>query len=465
MSSAASWTDDIRAYYQSPSVRSRLSEYCGGSGAGPESFSCRALGGYGGARGMAEPDGAPIGGTNGDWLSLLADGADVCRSLTDQGGTILQIDVDYVNHADWGQAYRQPGLIFSRLEPVYEAILARLTDYGVAPSVLMTGRGYHFTFRVPFATPFQAALAASAPLESASDEGASVAGLLARSHAGAGRFLEHLAHGVLHDLRGRTEVPLTLTDVPPPGGGAFICLDLTAYGDPISSRYARCAFSANQKSAMLRVAPERPFVIVLPRREVPVADLLAVREDPRLAAELATTADGSVPDVSSATRWIDDYWSGPVSRFHRDFDAGPQADPATWAFTYDTVNPKDWPPCIGVALTIPNPLLLKPTYLRSLSLGLWALGWHPRSIAGLIRSKYEHDFGWRGLWKRYDPASRAEFYVRVFCGAAADGLEASGDFTCASQAGRGLCEDAVCYGEQRQLVGWLSEALERLAGR
>jgi hypothetical protein len=99
------------------------------------------------------------------------------------------------------------------------------------------------------------------------------------------------------------------------------------------------------------------------------------------------------------------------------------------------------------------------------SLGLWALGWHPRSIAGLVRSKYERDFRWGGLWDRYDSAARAEFYVRVFCGAAAAGLESCGDFTCATQAGRGLCQDAVCNGEQRELFEWLGEALERLAGR
>jgi hypothetical protein len=216
---------------------------------------------------------------------------------------------------------------------------------------------------------------------------------------------------------------------------------------------------------MLRAAPERPFVIVLPRRDRPYGELLPIRENPEAAAVYAATADASIPDVDAAPLWVEDYHGGPVFRFHREFDAGPQADASTWSFTYDTVDPSEWPPCVGVPLTTPNPLLLKPVYLRSVALGLWALGWHPRSIAGLIRSKYERDFGWGGLWKRYDAASRAEFYVRTFCGAAADGLESCGDFTCPTQSGRGLCQDAVCYGEQRQLFEWLGEALERLAGR
>jgi hypothetical protein len=464
--SASTWTDDIRAYYESPHVRSRVAEYCGGTGDDPESLQCAALGGFGGARLLAEPDGAPVALTRADWGALLAEGADVCRSLADRGGTLLQLDVDYVNHGDYGQAYREPERIFACLEPLHVALLARLREYGLQASVLMTGRGYHYTFRAPFGSPLHTALAAAAPVEPSPPPGDdAVAALMNRSHVGAGRLLEHLAHRVLLDVRDRMEVPVTLAEVPPPGGGPFVCVDLTAFGDPLAARYARTAFSANQKAAMLRVAPEQPFVIVLPRGDVAFTDLLPLRRDPAAASDLAREATGALPDVASAPRWIEDYWAGPLARFHREFDSGPQADPTAWSFTYDTVDAKEWPPCIGVALEVPNPLLLKPTYLRSLSLGLWGLGWHPRSIAGLIRSKYERDYGWRGLWKRYDAASRAEFYVRIFCGAAAGGLEATGAFSCASQAGRGLCEDAVCFGEQRQLVAWLGEALERLAGR
>jgi hypothetical protein len=45
-----------------------------------------------------------------------------------------------------------------------------------------------------------------------------------------------------------------------------------------------------------------------------------------------------------------------------------------------------------------------------------SLGWHPRHIAGLIRSKYERDYGWGGKWHRYDATSRADFYTRLFAG-------------------------------------------------
>ena len=39
---------------------------------------------------------------------LLADGADVCRSLSDRRGALIQLDVDYVNAVDPAEAYRDP---------------------------------------------------------------------------------------------------------------------------------------------------------------------------------------------------------------------------------------------------------------------------------------------------------------------------------------------------------------------
>jgi hypothetical protein len=46
-------------------------------------------------------------------------------------------------------------------------------------------------------------------------------------------------------------------------------------------------------------------------------------------------------------------------------------------------------------------------------------GWHPRHVAGLIRSKFERDYGWGDHWLDYSPAMRADFYVRIFASTAA----------------------------------------------
>lgn len=469
--SCADWTEDVRAFYRAPGVKRCIAQYCGGTAEAPESFTSCGAAGFGGRDRLAEADGAPVARENARWNEILDDGADVCRALADRTGTLVQLDVDYVDPRDPAAPYRHPAETFARLEPVYAAIVGLLARYGVRSRALVTGRGYHFTLRAPFTGPFQAGLVRIAKVSDSvaarCDDGARSersARVMSWGHEGAGRLLEDLSHRVLHALRGKTEVPVTLADVAPADGGAFICLDLTAYADPVFGRYARCAFSANQRSAMIRAAPERPFAIVLPRGDEPVSGILGPREDPPRAAELARGADVGIPDVLDGGAWLEDYLGGPVGRFHAEFDRGPQVEPGVWPFTYDTIDPYDWPACLAFPLRHPNPALLRPANIRTVALGLWAMGWHPRSIAGLIRSKYERDFGWRTLWHRYDATARAEFYVRLFCGAVADGLDGPEDLTCETQSGRGLCGSRLCRDDQVRLFQWLGGQLAPKAG-
>jgi len=464
--SCEDWTEDVAAFYKARAVRRRIAEYCGGSDEAPESFTSWRVAGFGGRARLAETEGAPVARDNALWPAVLAEGADVCRSLADRAGTLVQLDVDYVDPRDPGAPYRRPAQTFARLEPVYRAVQAQLARYAMPHRALVTGRGYHFTLRVPFRSAFHrdlVAISGSVDSGGAPDPGEACADgrrpEARRAHEGAGRLLEDLGHRVVRQLRGQTAVPVTLADVPPPGGGAFICLDLSAYADPVFRRFARCAFSANQRSAMIQAAPERPFVFVLPRGEPTLSEILACREDERGAARLAREVSVAIPDVADGGRWIDEYRRGPLAAFHAAFDAGPQAGPGQWPFTYDTIDPYDWPPCLSLPLRHPNPALLQPAYIRTVSLGLWAMGWHPRSVAGLIRSKYERDFGWRSLWRRYDPAGRAEFYVRLFCGAVAAGLDAPVEFTCETQSGRGLCGSEACREDQARLFRWLAGQL------
>jgi hypothetical protein len=79
-------------------------------------------------------------------------------------------------------------------------------------------------------------------------------------------------------------------------------------------------------------------------------------------------------------------------------------------------------------LTHPNDALLKPVGIRHVVRELMALGWHPRHIAGLIRSKYERDYGWGDSFYHYDAAARADFYTRLFAGLIAAGLDNLSDF-------------------------------------
>ena len=441
----------LSAYYRSADVRARIAEYCGGVPGAPEAFSSWDIAGYGGRHALHEPDGAPVSAPSREFGVLLDQGVDLCRSLADCEGAVLQLDVDYVSPRDQADPYRDPASCFARVEPIHDAVLEAFVRYGIRPVTVMTGRGYHFTLRAPLGSPFHADLVAiGSPPASLRARYAAVVPpgtvpAMGRAHDGAGRLLEHLAHEVVRGLRGRAAIPVTVADVAPPGGGPFVCLDLTAYADPLFERHARCPFSGNQKASLADIAPERPFVITLPReRGDRMDELLREREHPGHAGVRAGRASALIPDVHAGRAWVEDYRRSRLARFHLEFDAGPEVAHEAWPYTYDSLDLQTLPACARLALESPNPKLLVPVHLRTVALALWGLGWHPRSVAALIRSRYEKDFGWGRLWQRYDAAARAEYYVRTFCGAVTDGLEDPAGFTCESQALRGVCPSGGC---------------------
>lgn len=437
----------IAAYYAHRAVRARIGEYCSAS---------VGLAAYGGRRRLQAADMAPLPAGGGELPRLLADGADVCRSLSDRHGTLIQLDVDYVNPVDPAEAYREPALCFRRLEPVYRAVHAAFTDAGVATLDVMTGRGYHFTARAVRGSRLHRDLLAAGRLGPAlrarheAEEAAERRAVsMGAAHAGAGRLVEALAHDVMHAVE--AEVPVTLADVPPPGLGPFICLDLSAYGDPVSSRYARSAFSSHQKASATGLAGGPPFVIAVPRGDRSLPSLLAIRSDPAVAAHLAEDVVAGIPDVTDAPRWVRSYADGVLAWFHRRFDEGPQIGPRAAADLYARIAPAELPLCVRRALEKPNPGLLVPTALRAAALVLWSRGWHPRHVADLVRSRYEADHGWGDLWTRYEPSARADFYVRLFAGAVVARLDDAEDFTCHSQQLRGGCPGGKCGHELGRL--------------
>jgi hypothetical protein len=382
----------------------------------------------------------------GDFEAILENGADICRSLADHDGTLIQMDIDYLNPDDPAAIHREPEACFARIEPVYRAVGSAFRRFGVPTIDLISARGYHLSTRIPAGTPFHAALLETgrlgAPLQAKYEHlGGAQWVKLGRAHDGAGRLLEHLAHRVIRTLACETPIPVVLADLPRPGGGPYVCLDLSAYGDPLSERHIRCAFSSNQKAREVPSAP--PFTINLPRRGHPLRRLLRIRRHPVQAARMAARVHTGIPDApGDDLRWVEDYHRGPLARFHHELDRGWHDAPEEWPRTYDQLDLRSLPACVRLPLERPNPSLLQPVWIRTVALALWGMGWHPRSVAGLIRSKYERDFGWESMWYRYDAAARADFYVRLFCGASACGIDSA--FTCELQAARGACPQAAC---------------------
>jgi hypothetical protein len=105
----------------------------------------------------------------------------------------------------------------------------------------------------------------------------------------------------------------------------------------------------------------------------------------------------------------------------------------------------------------PNDWLLKPAALQYIARILTTLDWHPRSIAELIRSRYETDCDWGDYWTRQDPMNRAMFYTRLFTGLIATGRDQLVDLNCVSHREKGFCMIPGCFHnlvQYKELFEW-----------
>jgi hypothetical protein len=91
---------------------------------------------------------------------------------------------------------------------------------------------------------------------------------------------------------------------------------------------------------------------------------------------------------------IRSYKRSRLYQFHKYFDYQEHNTYWDWQKTYDRFDLYSVPPYASHALSVPNDHLLKPTNLQILTKVLAGMGWHPKHIAGLIRSKFERDHGW-----------------------------------------------------------------------
>jgi hypothetical protein len=133
-----------------------------------------------------------------------------------------------------------------------------------------------------------------------------------------------------------------------------------------------------------------------------------------------------------------------LAKYHEFFYSSEHDPPEVWPHTYDRTPLEALPPCARRILEEPNEWLLKPAGIQHVVRVLLAVGWHPRHIAGLIRSKYERDFGWGRLWYTYDAATRADFYVRLFSGLCSVGPDTLVDLNCRSTQEKGYCPAGFC---------------------
>jgi hypothetical protein len=209
-----------------------------------------------------------------------------------------------------------------------------------------------------------------------------------------------------------------------------------------------------------------PPLIAVP--VVPGSSLEEVLESrlPDRAAAIAAESTAVVTDGSPGTlKLVADYLASPVAAYHRWYHGCEPEPREAWATTYDRLDLGTLPPCASQVLAQPNDRILRPAELQHLVRVLMALGWHPRHIAGLVRSKLERDHGWQPGLHFFDASVRAELYVRLFAGLVAVGTDPLIDLNCVSAIEKFICpgggcgwnlarlRDALRVGERRWATG------------
>ena len=450
----ASLRAQLSDYYRVPAVRARILEFLGATAEGEPAARFVTTAPAALYRPFSPSPAAAL------WAALDRD-LELARSLWDRDGLLAHLDIEHVHFDRPWETYAFQARAFALQQPVAAVVAALLEGAGIVPLHVLTGRGHHWAWRIPRDSQACSALAALAPpaLRQCAayrtpqpPAGEVVGEEMGAAYHGLGLVLEGLAHEVLRAVEAASEVPVQLTAVavgPGPRGREIVSIDLSPFGDPLPARTARVPFTVYLKGWRMgrRLAPPLalpPLVTVTMPTGMPLAAVLVKR---RLegAAAFATRTTAAVPDGSAGTlRLVAAYLASPVAAFHRWYYGCEPEPPDRWSRSYDRLDLTTLPPCVGRVLAQPNDRILRPAELQHLVRVLLAMGWHPRHIAGLVRSKLERDYGWQRGLHFFDAEVRADFYVRLFAGLALVGTDGLIDFNCVSAREKDLCPGVSC---------------------
>jgi hypothetical protein len=456
-------------YYQNPDVRARIREFIGATTV--DDASCEFL------TAGDETASPPFETYSSAALnSLLGGGFEICRSLWDREALIADFDIEYVNFDNPAAAFLEPERVFAIQQPVVETIERLLQKYQIEALHVLSGRGHHFIWRIEQNSAVFAELAElgqgppslwTTERELHPPNGHAVPIELARAFAGLGLVMEFLAHRIKRIAAPLTKIPVELTALevgPSDHGREMISIDISEYGDPLYSRTIRVPFSVYLKPWQqpwgfdADVLADMQPLFVIPLDEIEWREGISTMRDSQLTKKVATHVSNEIPNATHGTgRLLTDYWNSKLAEFHASFYSQEQHPAKLWPETYDRFPLEILPACARIALEQPNDLLLRPAYIRCIARVMLALGWHPRHIAGLICSKYQRDFGWK-QFVNVDPATRADFYTRIFAGLFAAGTDDLLDFNCVSAQEQGTCTFSNCG---FNLLNFKESALER----
>ena len=452
----------VREYYRNKDVRRRIKEFCGGN-----KFSCEYIVGFGeflARNGYRRP--LRLSNQQKDLAGMMEQGLDLFRAVWDKKATLAVWDVEYFNLDTWHGLYRNQLLHFKLMEPVYQAIESVLAEYHISHINDSTASGYHFNSLIPFSSPVHRKLERIGHLEDTlrkkysqvlGGDDKRIRQLSLRAGLGysaIGRLHEFLCHLVIRRTQESSPLPVTISDAAVgrmARGREGMSLDITQYADPLYMRDIRTTFSTHQKHKVYlgKVGRETgrrmPVYATLPRNNLSFQELFELRKDLKKAASYAKECSGIIPDASAGwEQVINDYRESTLFSFHRDFDRVSHEPPERWKNTYWRLDLDALPPCAANSIRNHTWGLLNPTSIQNLCRVLFAIGWHPKHIAGLIHSYYETKPGWKTDWEKYHAETRANFWSRIYCGMIVTGTDTLSDFRCVCHQEKGYCVHPYC---------------------
>ncbi|PIU18595.1 MAG: hypothetical protein COT16_01670 [Elusimicrobia bacterium CG08_land_8_20_14_0_20_44_26] len=452
-------------YYRNPVVRRRIADYCGGDWRDPSSFTAQYLVGYGVE--LLKKKNIEFESKEKEYFEwILENGLDIYRSVWDIESTLAVLDIEYFNIDYPGEIYKKPNETFPLIEPAYRKILEVFARFGIKPLTIMTGQGYHFTFKISrFSFADKILERCGFVSDSLKNSYKTVKGRRkrpvsirhGRAFEGMGKILEFIVQTVIRELgQENFQLPCVITDVAVGpsrrGHREALSFDLSMYGDPIFMRDIRCPFSTHQKHKMQwykvgkDIAEDIPPRLAIPRNGITLEEALKIRISPEKTIELAKKVSCKIPDFSKEfPKLYKEYQSSKLYKLHKSFDREKIDDPSDWPKTYDALDTETLPVCTRLCILLPNNNLLRPTNLQNLVRVLLYKGWHPKHIAGLVYSKYVREqYNWTENWQKYNPSSRANFYVRIFSDLILAGIDKEVDMNCVSANEIGFCVKEWC---------------------
>jgi hypothetical protein len=375
-------------------------------------------------------------------------GLDINRSLWDSKWLLAHLDIEYVNFDNPYEIYSNPIRPFMIQHPIELMIEKQLLSYGITALHVLSGRGHHFTWKMARNSDVYQRLVRTGfcALENTGRTSLMVTELnrgmdreLVAAFYGLGMVMEFLSLEIIRSSKNECVLPIDISAIEEyslENRREMISIDISEYGDMLTTRIVRVPYSVYLKKhwmqnnhGMKNGVECSTGMASIPLFEMSITDGLSIARNLEQITELASRASSNIPDNTlSMNQLVDEYEKSRSRDFHNWFYTEKHAPPERWGTIYDSLPGLNLPASAVYILANPNDTLLKPSGIRHIVRVFMALRWHPRHIAGLIRSKYEKDFGWGDKWILYDAITRADFYTRVFSNQILSGIDTFTDF-------------------------------------